>query len=151
MARDKQCQCHEDESAPHVGHGHDPASLVAVSERAGRQREHEPRERVGRRDRRHRKRVRVHEESKEGNGSVAEAVAEARYDKGRPEIAEPSPERSTSPRRRPTAVLTVLAALLEGHGCIIARICHSRWDDRAATDRAVVHTTRREWCPLSPG
>ncbi len=46
MARDKKCQCDQDESAPHVGHGHDPASLVAVSERAGRQRQHEPRERV---------------------------------------------------------------------------------------------------------
>ena len=97
MGRDKKCQCDQDESTPQIGHGHDPASLEAVSERAGRQRQHEPRERVRCCDRRHRKRVRVHEESKEGNCPVAEAVAEARYRKGCPEIAEPSPERSTSP------------------------------------------------------
>jgi hypothetical protein len=35
--------------------------------------------------------MRVHEEGKEGNGSVAEAIAGARYGEGRPEIAESSP------------------------------------------------------------
>lgn len=37
--------------------------------------------------------MRIHDEGKEGDGSVAEAVAEARDRESRPEIAESSPER----------------------------------------------------------
>ena len=91
VARHQQSQCHQNQSAPHVGRGHDPAPLIAVGERAGRQREHEPRERVSCRDRRHRKWMGVHEQGKEGNGSVAEAVSQARHGESRPEVAESSP------------------------------------------------------------
>jgi hypothetical protein len=35
--------------------------------------------------------MRIHEESKQGNGSVAETIAEARHDEGPPEVAEASP------------------------------------------------------------
>jgi hypothetical protein len=91
MAHDQQCQCQQNKSASEVGHGHDPASLEAVGEGAGGQRQHEPRERVSCGDRSHRKWMRIHEESKEGDGAVTEAVSEARYREGRPEVAETSP------------------------------------------------------------
>ena len=124
IARDQQGEHHKNKGAPHVGDGHQPTSLEAVRERAGGQSQHEPGECVGCRHRRHGKRMRIHEEGKERNGSVAEAVAEARHGEGRPEIAEPSPQRTASPGRGPRAAstLVVFAALLEGHSCLIARI-----------------------------
>ena len=141
-ARDQQCQCHEHEGASEVGHSHQPAPLESVRERACWQRQHEPRERIGCRDRRHRERMRIHEQSEEGNRSVSQAVAEARYREGCPEVVESSPQRSADAGCSLRHSLRSLAPR-EAHVFIIARIWHPRCDHRAPTRLSAVPVGQR--------
>ena len=99
MARDEHCQEHENQRPSQVGQGHQPAPFEVVGERAGRQCQHEPGERVGCRDRRHRQGMGVHEQGEQGDCPVTEAVTEARYGEGAPEVGEPGSQRSGGPRR----------------------------------------------------
>ena len=92
MARDEHGQGHENQSSSEVGQGHEPAPFEVVGERAGRQCQHEPGKRVGCRDPGHRQRMWVHEQGEQGNCPVTEAVTEARYGEGAPEVGEPSPQ-----------------------------------------------------------
>ena len=57
--RNETAEGRDHERARHVGHRHDPSSLVAVGDGSCGQREHEPRERVSRGSSRHRQRARV--------------------------------------------------------------------------------------------
>ena len=148
--RDEQRQCREDEGAAQIGHRHDAPTFEAVGDCARGQRQHQPRKRVGRGDARHGERARVDDQGEKRDGSVAEAVAEARYDEGLPRGSRTAvPAADAAPGRAPiTPVRPARRSLVHHCSPSVSHVDFPRRDlDRGsavAHPSALIPAARRE-------